>query len=62
MRSVVTAVGMLVMSVRVDWFRRWRYEYRRGTNDHGREVGSGVYFYRLSVSGETEVRKMVVVK
>jgi len=33
-----------------------------GTDDHGQEVGSGVYFYRVSVGGETEVRKMVVVK
>jgi hypothetical protein len=33
-----------------------------GRDRQGQEVGSGVYFYRLSVGGETEVSKMVVVK
>jgi hypothetical protein len=33
-----------------------------GMDRHGQDVGSGVYFYRLSVGGESEVRKMVVVK
>ena len=33
-----------------------------GTNDEGRRVASGVYFYRLDSAGTTRVRKMVVLK
>ena len=33
-----------------------------GTDEAGRAVGSGVYFYRLHVGSENLVRKMVVVK
>ena len=33
-----------------------------GTDDQGQAVGSGVYFYRLSVSGETTARKMLLLK
>jgi hypothetical protein len=34
----------------------------RGLDDHGREVGSGVYFYRLEVDGTSIERKMVMLK
>ena len=33
-----------------------------GTNDHGREAGSGVYFYRLTVGGKSMVKKMMMLK
>jgi hypothetical protein len=31
-------------------------------NDAGRAVGSGVYFYRLSVGKETIAKKMVLLR
>ncbi|MFH1690612.1 MAG: T9SS type A sorting domain-containing protein, partial [Candidatus Eisenbacteria bacterium] len=34
----------------------------RGLDDGGREVGSGVYFYRLEVDGTSIERKMVMLK
>ncbi|MCK4511561.1 T9SS type A sorting domain-containing protein, partial [bacterium] len=34
----------------------------RGLDDHGREVASGVYFYRLEVDGTRLERKMVMLK
>ncbi len=34
----------------------------RGLDDNGREVGSGVYFYRLEVDGTSIERKMVMLK
>ncbi len=34
----------------------------RGLDDHGREVGSGVYFYRLEVGDTKLERKMVMLK
>jgi hypothetical protein len=33
-----------------------------GLNDHGQEVASGVYFYRLTAPGFMQTRKMVLVK
>jgi hypothetical protein len=33
-----------------------------GTDDNGRNVGSGVYFYRMSTENFTETRKMVLIK
>jgi hypothetical protein len=33
-----------------------------GTDDKGRSVGSGVYFYRMSTGDFTETRKMVLIK
>jgi hypothetical protein len=33
-----------------------------GTDEHGQRVASGVYFYRLSTTGQVESRKMVVLK
>jgi flagellar hook assembly protein FlgD len=34
----------------------------RGLDDAGRQVGSGVYFYRLEVDGTSIERKMVMMK
>ncbi|NNE10436.1 MAG: T9SS type A sorting domain-containing protein, partial [Gemmatimonadetes bacterium] len=34
----------------------------RGKNESGRDVASGVYFYRLDVNGEASVRKMMLVR
>ena len=33
-----------------------------GRNDHGREVASGVYLYRLTAGGVTQEKKMVLVR
>jgi len=33
-----------------------------GVSDDGREVGSGVYFYRMTASGFSSVRKMLLIK
>jgi flagellar hook assembly protein FlgD len=33
-----------------------------GRNDRGNEVATGVYFYRMTVPGFTQTRKMVLVK
>jgi len=33
-----------------------------GTNQHGETVSSGVYFYRLECSGQTLMKKMVLLK
>jgi hypothetical protein len=33
-----------------------------GLADHGERVGSGVYFYRIEVEGQVDVRKMVLLK
>lgn len=33
-----------------------------GTDDAGRTVGSGVYFYRLSADGATSLRKMLLIR
>jgi len=33
-----------------------------GTNDAGRQVSSGIYFYRLQAGQETSVRKMILMK
>ncbi len=40
-----------------------RYEITwDGADDLGRQVASGVYFYRLEIAGELETRKMVLLK
>ncbi|MHC4352826.1 MAG: FlgD immunoglobulin-like domain containing protein, partial [Planctomycetota bacterium] len=33
-----------------------------GTNNNGRRVGSGVYFYRLAAGRYVETRKLVLLK
>lgn len=40
-----------------------RYDYSwNGKDDHGRSVGSGVYFYRLTAGEDTAVRKMMLIR
>ena len=36
--------------------------YWDGRDSHGQLVSSGVYFYRLDAGGDSDMRKMVVVK
>ena len=33
-----------------------------GTDDNGRFVGSGIYFYRMTVEGFSETRRMLLLK
>ena len=33
-----------------------------GRDDHGRELASGVYLYRLQVGDQTQTRKLVLVR
>jgi len=33
-----------------------------GTNDDGRSVAGGVYFYRVTTASETATRKMVILR
>ena len=33
-----------------------------GTDGHGRELSSGVYFYRLQVAGSTHTKKMMLLR
>jgi hypothetical protein len=41
----------------------WKTAVWDGLNNHGVQVESGVYFYRLSVAGQrTLMRKMVMLK
>ena len=40
-------------SYTVDWY---------GTDDSGRKVSSGIYFYRMNAEGYTDIRRMVLLK
>ncbi len=33
-----------------------------GTNSHGEAAASGIYFHRLSASGRTESKKLILLK
>ena len=33
-----------------------------GTDDRGRPVASGVYFYQLKVDGQSQAKKMILLK
>jgi flagellar hook assembly protein FlgD len=33
-----------------------------GTDDDGRDVGSGVYFYRMTIGDFTATKKMLLIK
>jgi hypothetical protein len=40
-------------------------EYRLtwdGTNDHGRELASGAYFYRLEADGDVQAKKLILLR
>jgi len=52
-RTLVDGARQSGMWHRVEW---------DGTDDLGRRVASGVYFYRLESAGEVRTRKMVLVK
>ncbi len=55
--------GRLVRTLVSEWVREGEHSaVWDGKSDSGREVGSGIYFYRLTVGGETFERKMVLLK
>ncbi len=39
----------------------WQLVTWDGKDEQGRQVGSGIYFYRLSIPGTSQVRKMVMI-
>ncbi len=60
---VFDAAGRPIRTLADERMPASRYEVTwDGTDDHGRQVGSGVYFYRLEIAGEPETRKMVLLK
>lgn len=61
--SIYDLRGRLVRTLVHDEQSRGRYSvFWRGKNESGRDVASGVYFYRLDVNGEAAVRKMMLIR
>ena len=60
--------GQVVRTLNVGYQRAAFYESRSkaihwdGKNEFGEQVGSGVYFYRLSAGGYSAIRKMLILK
>lgn len=55
--------GEGVRMQQVDYFQPGRYEaYWDGTDLQGRQVASGIYFMQLTVNGQSQTRKMYVLK
>jgi len=60
---VFDAAGRPVRTLADERMAASRYEIVwDGTDDRGRQVGSGVYFYRLEIAGKPETKKMVLLK
>ncbi len=64
---IYNVAGQLVRTLINEELAAGRYESRPfnvwdGTNDAGQEVGSGVYFYRLTATNFTQTRKLVLLK
>ncbi len=61
--EVYNVRGQLVKTL-VDGYQQAgeRHAVWNGTDDSGREVGSGVYFYKLATENHQDVRRMVLVK
>jgi len=61
--DIFSADGRRVRQLVSDAYPAGRHEaVWSGRDDHGAQVSSGIYFYRLRAGGETLTRKMVLVK
>ena len=61
--SMYNMVGQLIKTLVKDHLPAGSHEIAwDGTDDLGRELASGVYFYRLEAEGQSDVRRMVLVK
>jgi hypothetical protein len=61
--TVYDVTGARVKTLVADVMPSGRYEVRwNGTNNRGNRVGTGVYFYRLSMPGFADTKKMVLLK
>lgn len=55
--------GEGVRMQQIDYYQPGRYEaYWDGTDLQGRQVASGIYFMQLTVNGQSQTRKMYVLK
>ena len=64
---IYNVAGQVVRTLVNEELAAGRYENRPfnvwdGTNDAGQEVGSGVYFYKLTATNFTQTRKLVLLK
>jgi hypothetical protein len=56
-------LGQKVATLARGWFAAGHYTTQwNGTSDDGRETASGIYFYRLEIGAESEVRKLAFLK
>ena len=64
---IYNVAGQLIRTLLNEELETGRYENRPfnvwdGRNDTGQQVGSGVYFYRLTATNFTQTRKLVLLK
>ncbi len=64
---IYNVAGQVVRTLVNEELAAGRYESRPfnvwdGTNDAGQEIGSGVYFYKLTATNFTQTRKLVLLK
>ena len=61
--AVYNVAGQLVRILVDEQQRPGRYTARwDGRNDHGAEVGSGIYLYRLEAGAQVQVRRMTLLR
>ena len=61
--AVYNVLGELVCTLTTDHYTPgWHVMTWNGTNDHGRQVGSGTYLLRLKAGGSVITRKMVLLR
>ncbi|MCE1163975.1 MAG: PQQ-dependent sugar dehydrogenase [Bacteroidetes bacterium] len=61
--SVYDASGRLTRTLVNTYLQKGNYEFEwNGTDDYGKQLSSGIYFYKMSSEGFTETRKMILLK
>ena len=61
--DIYNAKGSLVKSLTNDNFKAGEYQLIwNGTDNHGRKVGSGIYFYRMQSENFSSTKKMILMK
>jgi flagellar hook assembly protein FlgD len=61
--AIYNIVGQKVKLLVRGYYQPGHHEAEwQGTDDEGRPVASGVYFYRLTSEGVNETRKMLLLK